>query len=71
MPIQAFIGDASFSPEAVIAMSMAFRDVLKTLRLSRSDPLIEIVACKIIEAARHGEHDPHRLAALAVKHMRQ
>jgi hypothetical protein len=70
MPIQAFIGDASFSPEVVIAMSTAFRDALKTLRLNRSDPLNEIVARKIIETARQGEHDPHRLAALPVKHVR-
>jgi hypothetical protein len=71
MPIRAFLGDASFSPEEVSAMSTAFNDVLKTLSLKRDDPIAEIAAGKIIEAARQGELDPQRLAALAVKYIQQ
>jgi hypothetical protein len=71
VPIRAYLGDASFSPDVVIAMSSACDDALKTLGINRSDAQAEIVARKIIEIARQGEHDPQRLADLAVSSRRR
>jgi hypothetical protein len=72
MPIRAFLGDASFSPDEVIAMSTAFDNALKALKLTdRSDPLAEIVARKIIEIARLGERDPKRMAELAIRDIQE
>ena len=40
---------------------------LKTLRLAdRTDPLTELIAKKIIEVVRSGEHDPPRASVLAL-----
>ena len=72
MPIRAFIGRASFTPEQVAAMSEAFNAALVDIGLSdRQDPLAEIVARKVIEICRQGECDPKRLYELALKDIRQ
>jgi hypothetical protein len=71
VPIRAFIGDASFTPEQVEAMSEAFTAALVELGLDRQEPLAEMIAKKIIEIARLGERDPKRLCELAVKYIRQ
>ena len=71
MPIRRFIGDGSFNPESVIAMTTAFDATLKELELfDRSDPLAEIVARMIIDIACRGERDPERLRELAVSTIR-
>jgi hypothetical protein len=71
VPIRAFIGDASFNPEAIAALNEAFSAALAELRLTdRTDPLAEIVAKKVIEVARLGERDPKRLCQLALKDIR-
>ena len=71
MPIRPFIGDASFTPEQVMALNDAFNSALAELNLTdRQDPLAEIVAKKIIEIARGGERDPERLRELALKDIR-
>ena len=72
MAIGRFIGDGSFSPEVVFAMTTAFDEALRTLNLAdRNDPQAEIVARKIIEIARRGEHDSSRLVALAIGGIQQ
>jgi hypothetical protein len=44
------------------AMGVAFEHACATLRLAdKSDPLTELVACKIIDAAKAGERDPDKL----------
>ena len=70
MPLQKYLQEGVFDPEAVKAMTTAFDDALRTLKLvDRSDPIIEIVARKIVEVARLGERDPARLCELALKHL--
>jgi hypothetical protein len=72
VPIRAFIGNASFTPEKIEAMTFAFNDALAQLGLvDRTDPLAEIVAKKIIEICRVGECDPKRLCELALKDIRR
>ena len=56
-----------FSPEDITALATAFEDTLRTLRLSdRNDPIALMVAKKIIELAKQGEHNPERLRALVI-----
>jgi hypothetical protein len=72
MPIRAFTGNASFTPEKIEAMNFAFKDALARLGLvDRNDPLATIVAKKIIEVARLGERDPKRMCELALKDIRR
>jgi len=72
MPIRKFIGDGSFSPEVLTAMSTAFAEALNKLELThRDDAIAQLVASKIIEAAKTGEHDPGRLCAIALDSIRQ
>jgi hypothetical protein len=59
---------AVFEDDAVKAMTMAYEDVLRELKLAnRADPLTEIIAKKIIELARTGERDPTRLCEDALQ----
>ena len=69
MPLRQFIGrDASFGPEDLKAMGDAFSNALSKLRLyDRNDPLVELVARKIIRAAFRGERDPVKLCEIALE----
>ena len=59
MPLHRFLREASFDDDAVRAMTIAFEDTLRELRLTdRNDPLVEIVARIIVECAAKCEHDP-------------
>ncbi len=52
----------SFGAEQLQAMGVAFEHACHALRLTdRTDRLTEIVATKIVEAARAGDSDPDRL----------
>lgn len=66
MNIRPFIRDASFNPEAIQAMSLAY-DNAKAL-IERSDATsCETIAIRIITLASCGELDPDKLTAAAVK----
>ncbi len=55
MPITPFLSGQPFDPEVVRAMSIAYEDVCRTLRLRpSSDPASEVVAKKVIEMAQRG-----------------
>jgi hypothetical protein len=55
MPITAFLHNQAFEPELIEAMSAAFTEACSTLGLAdRTDPITEIVARKVIEAAQCG-----------------
>ena len=48
-------------------MTQAYEDALRVLNLAdRRDPIIELVARKIIEVAKTGERDPVRLRERAL-----
>jgi hypothetical protein len=60
--------DQSFSPEEAKVLVEAFEESLKALRLvDREDPATLLVAEKVMEAARGGERDPHRLRAVVLR----
>jgi hypothetical protein len=67
LPITPFLQDHAFEPEVTRAMGIAFEDACKLLRLpDTADPAAEIIATKIIELAKTGEHDAGRLCNAAV-----
>jgi hypothetical protein len=68
MSPRSLITPAAFGPEALAAMSEALEAVCKDLRpAGQTEAVREIVARRIIAAARSGEHDPVRLRAAALR----
>jgi hypothetical protein len=58
--------ERSFSPEDLNAMGEALTMALAKLGLNdESDPLVEMIARRIIRAALDGERDPTRLSEIA------
>ena len=67
MPIAKHIDAGSFSPEEINMLLNAFESALSSLGLAdRADPLVELVAERIIHFARLGERDPNKLCQSAV-----
>jgi hypothetical protein len=67
VPIYRLLQNSAFEPEHVQAMEQAFEETLAQLGLvDRADPLVELVARKIIELGQQGERDPKRFRDLAV-----
>lgn len=67
MPIYRLLQNAGFDPEHVRALGEAFEETLATLGLvDRNDPLVELVARKIVELGQQGVRDPKRIRELAV-----
>lgn len=73
MPIRGFFDDhTTFEPETLQSMGKALTAVLTALRLTdKSDDLTVLVAQKIIELAKAGEHDAERLRAATLKEFSQ
>jgi len=60
--------DAAFDPNDVRSMSMAFDDACKVLKISDAETQRrEVVAARIIEIARRGEHSPTLLRDRVLK----
>jgi hypothetical protein len=69
MPIYALLRkDGVFTPEEVTVLGNVFDDVARTLGLvDRNDPLVEVVAKKIVEFAMAGIREPDRLKAVTIQ----
>jgi len=70
MPIPPYLESepASFGPDTIAVLTIAFEDTLRRLRLvDRNDPAVTMVAMRIIELARRGERDPIRLRDDAIQ----
>ena len=68
MSPRSFIAPTAFGPEALVAMGEALETVCKDLRpAGQTEAVREIIARRIIAAARFGEHDPIRLRASALR----
>jgi len=68
MPIDSFMRPGAFDPETVAAMTEAFDAACKELQgADQPEVMREVIAGRIVAAARLGERDPARLleAALA------
>jgi hypothetical protein len=57
--------DYSFDPEAVAILSKAYDMALASLR-DQPEAVREVIARRIIEAARRGERNPDKLCAVAL-----
>jgi hypothetical protein len=68
MPVRPFIQSGVFEPEAVAAISEAFEAACKELE-DTGQPQIarDVIASRIIAAARLGERDPVRLRESALR----
>lgn len=62
MPIRKYIPSATFGPETIKDMTTAFERIRVTLNLDDpNDPLIEVVAKKVISLASQGCLDPKEI----------
>jgi len=67
MPIRPFIQSAAFGPEVIAVMSEAFEAACRELNEAGQPKVApEVIATRIIAAARGGERDPVRLRAAAL-----
>jgi hypothetical protein len=56
MPIRGALQDQAFSAEEISALSRIFEECLTALRLvDRNDPVVSLVAARIVELARPGK----------------
>ena len=68
MQVTPFLRNEAFQPEHITAMSEALTHACRSLGLAdRSDPITEIVARHIIEAAQRGIYDETALYLSAMK----
>ena len=68
MPIHRLLEKHAFGPDEIRVLTSAFDDALRKLGLAdRADPVVEVVARKIIELAQQGERDPARLSERAIQ----
>jgi hypothetical protein len=67
MPVDSFVVPGVFEPETIAAMSEAFEAACEVIHeVSQPNVVREIIAGRIIAAARFGERDPVRLQAAAL-----
>jgi hypothetical protein len=67
MPITSYLDGQQFAPETKRVMGVAFEMARAALHLEdRADPVIAIVAYKIIALAKGGELNPDRLCERAL-----
>jgi hypothetical protein len=62
---------SAFGPEDIALLASAYEDALRALKLNdRDDPITQLVAKRIIEAAQTGLRDPDSLCATAIKDLK-
>jgi hypothetical protein len=67
MPIKKYIPDTTFGPETIKDMTTAFERILSILNLENpDDPLVEVVAKKVISLASQGTLDPKEIERLVI-----
>jgi hypothetical protein len=67
MPIRKYIPGATFGPETIRDMTTAFEGIRVILNLENpNDPLIEIVAKKVISLASQGILDPKEIESRVI-----
>ena len=71
MPITEFLDGYKFDPETKRVMGIALEMARAALRLTdRADPVVAVVAKKIIELAKAGERNPNMLCELTLSELR-
>jgi hypothetical protein len=60
-----------FGPDDIQRLTTAYENALRALELNgRDDPITEILAKRIIEAAQTGVRDPEALSAIAITNLK-
>ena len=67
MPIRKYISGATFGPETIQGMTTAFERIRVALKLEDpDDPLVEVVAKKVVSLASQGIVDPKEIERLVI-----
>ncbi len=70
MPINRLLADSKLGSDEIENLNVAFKEALRSLHLvDRDDPVVEIIAKKIIEIGATGVRDAREIAAIAVKQL--
>ena len=70
MPIRRFLSGISLEPQEIEQLNRAYKAALRSLSLvDRNDPVVEIVAKKIIEIGQTGVRDPTQISHRALKEL--
>ena len=70
MAIYKLFRTLSLQQEEIDKLALAYENALVALQIAdRSDRITNIIAQRIIEAAKAGERDPAALCALAIKYL--
>ena len=70
MPIYPLLRQSTFEPEHAQALGVAFEATLVAFGLTdRSDPLVSMIAKKIIELGRRGLRDPEQIRQQAIREL--
>ena len=69
MPINRFLEKGKLQPEQVERLNKAFDLALHSLGVDRNDPMVDILAKKIIEIATTGIRDPREMADTAIRQL--
>ena len=69
MPINRFLERGKLQPEQVERLNKAFELALRSLGVDRNDPMVDILARKIIEIATTGIRDPREIADTAIRQL--
>ena len=67
MAIYRLMQFSAFEPDQIACMKAAYEDALKALQVTRRNPITDLLAKKIVEAAQTGERDPVRLREAALR----
>jgi hypothetical protein len=67
MPIRKYTSGATFGPETIMEMTTAFERIRTILKLEDADdPIVEVVAKKVISLASQGTFDPKEIERLVI-----
>jgi len=67
MPIRKYISGTTFGPETIKDMTTAFERIRTILKLEDpDDPLLQVVAKKVISLASQGTFDPKEIERLVI-----
>ena len=70
MAIYRLLQEGAWDQADIERLTAAYEAALTKLRLvDRTDPLTELIAKKIIEVTRNGEHDPARICVRAIQEL--
>ena len=61
------IEGAAFEPEVIALLIQAYETAVKRVGKGQPLPVLEAIATRIIETAVHGERDPQKMVAYAIR----